>query len=372
MLNGISAVLIDTSAYGKYQYDFCGINSSIIPTFLSLLCSNNIILLNHSVLYNEIEKRIKSSDLVCRIDELQKVAKRCKKQLEHVCEIPTALLDGTARRKLEEQLCFAHLIYYQDSVLLPIGNAQSVFDNYFKANPPFQIEGKKKNEFPDAFIIQGLIEYCANAPKTYVLVISDDKDWHSALSNHTQITMAHSIGEAMGLIWSQLNDKGALIETAFHHINESLKAKIEETAIDEAYCLPEIGDLDDYSILSVEFIEMVNDYVPLEICDDHALVQIGVAISVSGQAQFLDETRSVWDSEDCLYLIPAYSQVKFCNAEATITCEVRIGYPKHGIKNEFELIDLKVVYDWEIELYLSENEDDNQYIKLDDKDYLND
>ena len=55
------------------------------------------------------------------------------------------------------------------------GDVKSVFEKYFKAEKPFN-EGKKKHEFPDAFVLQMLEQYCKRNSLKKIILLSEDKD----------------------------------------------------------------------------------------------------------------------------------------------------------------------------------------------------
>ncbi len=54
-------------------------------------------------------------------------------------------------------------------------DVESIFEKYFKAEKPFNV-GKKKNEFPDAFVLQTLEHYCKENSLKPIIVLSKDKD----------------------------------------------------------------------------------------------------------------------------------------------------------------------------------------------------
>jgi len=61
-------------------------------------------------------------------------------------------------------------------------NIDEIFLNYFKGEPPFS-EGKKKHEFPDAFIIKTL-EIYARKNRTRICILSRDNDFKSYKSKN--------------------------------------------------------------------------------------------------------------------------------------------------------------------------------------------
>ena len=69
-----------------------------------------------------------------------------------------------------------------DTAALPAG---PVFEKYFATEPPFGT-GNKKSEFPDAFAINGLVEWTNNNPEP-LYVISGDKPFWDACQPHKKL-----------------------------------------------------------------------------------------------------------------------------------------------------------------------------------------
>ena len=88
---------------------------------------------------------------------------------------------------MEKSLIDKFDFFYKRAISVPYVSAQEVFYDYFNSAPPFSVTGNKKSEFPDAFILKGITEYCKNNANSTVLVISNDTDWKRALENNKQI-----------------------------------------------------------------------------------------------------------------------------------------------------------------------------------------
>ena len=66
-------------------------------------------------------------------------------------------------------------------------DVETIFQKYFKGEKPFN-EGKKKHEFPDAFVLQMLEQYCQRNGLKNIVVLSADKDMTSYASPYLIIT----------------------------------------------------------------------------------------------------------------------------------------------------------------------------------------
>ncbi len=348
----ITAVIIDTSVYYKNQCDFVSLNKSIIPLFLKLIQRNNITLLTHPILEHEIRKHIMDSSILTSVQELLNRAKKCKNQLELIGVSSEELVRKVQALKLDNQLKEAFSEYYKEAIALPYVSADVVFEDYFKNLPPFSPTGKKKSEFPDAFIIKGLVEYCNNTPDMHVLAIADDSDWKQALDKKQQIKQVDTLEEAMIELWSQLDDKSELFEVLINRIKDEIKVGISSAAEYEAYSIETILDAEDVEISNISVVDFDENIVPLEVNDDSVLLQIQAILSVDGMSDYLDENRSMWDKEDQCYYFMAYTHLEFKKAEAIAECEIRIKFPKDGSFSPVELESVKITNKYDISISL--------------------
>lgn len=356
MNHKIDAVMIDTSIYHKNQCDFEGITKSIIPMLLQLLQANNITLLTHPVLESEIKKHIGESELVSRIGHLQTSLRKYNKQFQMIDVSAEDLIKRLDAVNIEKKLSNKFSSFYQRAISVPYVSAQEVFDDYFNANPPFSATGSKKVEFPDAFILKGIIEYCKNNINSTVLVISDDSDWKRTLEGNKQIVQVDSFEAAMLLLWEQLDDKSDLYQMLISQTKSDIYTEIADTALSEAFCIDEIDTAEEVDIEKISVVDIDDTIVPLEVTQNSVLLQITATLSADGCSEFFDENRSAWDSEDRCYYFCAYTRLKFQNALAEVDCEVRIDFSDDGSLSQVKLASVKLINKWDISLNLDEAE----------------
>lgn len=352
----IDAVMIDTSIYHKNQCDFGGITKSIIPMLLQLLEANNITLLTHPVLESEIKKHIGESELVSRIGNLQTSLRKYNKQLQMIDISTEDLIRRLDEINIEKSLIDKFDLFYKRAISVPYVSAQEVFEDYFNANPPFSTTGNKKSEFPDAFILKGIIEYCKNNANSTVLIISDDSDWKHTLEENKQIVQVDSLEAAMLLLWEQLDDKSDLYQMLISQTKSDIYTKISDAALNEAFCIDDIDTAEEVDIEKVSVVDINDMIVPLEVTQNSVLLQITATLSANGCSEFFDENRSVWDSEDRCYYFCAYTRLTFQNALAEVDCEVEINFSDDGSLSQVELSSVKLINKWDIFLNLDEAE----------------
>lgn len=352
----IDAVMIDTSVYHKSQCDFEGVANSIIPMLLQLLAANNIKLLTHPILESEIKKHIKESELVTRIGNLQTSLRKYNRQLHMIGVSAEELIEKLNKLDMEKKLSCCFDLFYRGAAAVPYVEANAVFDDYFNGRPPFSSTGNKKAEFPDAFILKGIKEYCKENPCSKILVLSDDSDWVRTLEQHTQILVKSSLEEAMVLLWEQLDDKTDLYQMLISKLDLQIRSEVKNAALCEAFCIEEIDIVEDVDVDSISVVNIDEEIVPLDVTSHSALLQITTVLSVDGHADFWDENRSVWDREDHCYYFYAYTHLDFRNAKATVDCEISIEFSDDGSLSNIKLASVKLLNKQDISLNLDEAE----------------
>ena len=356
MNDRIDAVLVDTSVYHKRQCDFEGITNSIIPMLLQLLRANNIKLLSHSILMREIMKHIGQSELISRINNFQSALRKYNKQLQMIETSAEELNQKLEALNMEKRLTTCFEAFYEYATVIPDANVNDVFDDYFNARPPFRAEGEKKHEFPDAFILKGLKKYCDNNPDETILVISDDSDWKNTLEGNNQVVVISDLEAAMVLLWEQLDDKDELFQMLLLKMNKEICSRIKNEAICEAFCIDAIDTADEVEIKNIKVSSIREDIVPLNVEADCVLLQITAVLVVDGCSEFLDANRSVWDNEDRCYYFSAYTHLDFYHASAEVDCEVKIKFSSDGSFSDIELVSIKLLNKWDIDLELEDAE----------------
>lgn len=205
--------------------------------------------------------------------------------------------------------------------------------------------------------------------KSNVLVISDDGDWKDALEKYANVACVDTINAALNLLWSQLEYKDAFIASLLDKSKPLITEAVEKIACDETYSIPVIGDLEELLVETVRVKEIQDYYTILDVQEDRVTIQITIVLCADGEAKFIDEERSGWDSDCPSFIVPAYTQVDFKNASSEVECEVTINFPPKGAEGERTISSAKLVYDWDIELELDEDKTDYYEMDDDDRDY---
>lgn len=357
----INTAIIDTNIFIKNNSDFLGIRSSTLPLFFEQLRSKGITLLQSDILDQEVKKHIEDSSLVRRVSELKKKLRENEELLKYY-EIGSKL--AIDEINIAQDLYSAYKNNYTSAITLHYADPKEVFNRYFLSMPPFSETGKKKNEFPDAFVLSSIMSYLQEYSESRLLLISDDKDWENTIKEFNQIVICKGIDDAMKLLEQ---DESILPIRFIYKILEANAQELNQIAEDE-FEVEAFGtekyDFEEGPEINKIYSSEVNcdpDIVTaLKITHDKIIIKTLASCLMDGEGTVFDEDRSVWDSEDREWFIYAYTQIGFKRAIAETECEIQISYDMEKIGNLkfIETLDEKEL------LHLMANASQVDYLKL--------
>lgn len=316
-----NAIIIDTNAFDGKGNDFCGRFSSVLPAFFASLQRLNIQLLSHPVLKGETIRHINAGDLRQRPNNAILALKRNKP----IYEMIGINIEESAEKIRNLNLCNDNVQrfeeYYSNAVLLPYADPEEIFRKYFNQEAPFTADNSKKSEFPDAFVIGGIDCYLADNPNTRLLVISNDRDWKSALQENANVTFADNIDAALQSINSFDEAISGYIHSVENEIAEYITSKMAE---DVWFELPGYECEDDVDAEEVRFVSVDEDVVPLQLADGELVVQVVINVEVDASTTILDDENSVWDNELRSYILSSFLLMEITNAHGEVRAELKI------------------------------------------------
>lgn len=323
----IGLAIIDTNVFIKNNNDFLGIRSLTLPLFFEKLCSKGITLLQSDIIDQEVKKHIADSTLVKQFSELKKSLHENEGLFNHYAIDLKLPIDEI---NIARDLYNAYKSNYCSAIMLHYANPKEVFNSYFQSMPPFNETGKKKNEFPDAFILSSIMTYLQGHSESTLLVVSDDKDWENTLKEFDQIIICKGIDDAMKLLEK---DESILPVRFINNILEANAQELTQIAEDkfeeEAFRIEEY-DFEEGPDINKVYCTKINcdpeTITSLKITHDKIIIKTLTSCLVDGEGTVFDENRSVWDSEDHEWIIYALSQIGFNKAIAETECEIQITY----------------------------------------------
>lgn len=315
-------IIIDTNAFDAKGNDFYGYFDAILPSFFASIQTHNIQLLSHPILQGEVFRHINTGDLKTKPEHAISSLIRNKVYLELV----DAPVNTTIQKLKGLDLCSkeieAYKNYYKNAIVLPYADPSEVFRKYFESEPPFSEKGDKKAEFPDAFVLGALEKYIEENRDKCIMVVSNDVDWITALSDKPSVRLVDSIDSALQL----LNKSECKIEGCLESVYSDVSAYIRNKATLDIWF--EINDYDCQEEIEIETVRLENidnnRVVPLRLSDSILTLQVELDIAVDGSTTIADYDNSVWDHEDKCYIFTSFSLMEFKNATGQVTAEIQI------------------------------------------------
>ena len=317
----IDAIIIDTSAFYKEQFDFIGAQDSILPSLFEVIKEKKISLISHPILRAEIKKHIADSEVISKLANFKTAIKKYKSTLELIGLSVEEITERVDALNMQAKLNDTFEQAFDEATELPYPNAEDVFAQYFACAAPFAASGDKKSEFPDAFVILSIKQYLKKNPTKCILILTDDGDWRDAFADTPRAILANSVGEGMRMMQDS-EDILPIFKEALSEIESALISALEC----EAYELNGFEMEDDLEITAVRVKDISDLFIPLKITDDRVILRTTAEIEVDGNAIVMDEDRSVWDHEDRAYIYTAYSSVDFEKATAEVEFDVEISF----------------------------------------------
>lgn len=323
-------VFIDSSVFvGKnYNYEhpsFVALKEAVVDERVNFLVTDVTIEEIKAHIYNDVRK---SSQTLKKVRGAVKILRNVTSLGEFALfeDIDQASVGSQLVEQLEQFLEEA------SAVTVPVTEADTkfVFDCYFKKAPPFG-DGKKKSEFPDAFVLSTLSEW-AESMQEDVIVVSQDSDMLGIKSQFSRLSVVGSLEEFLSKVNSYFEK---LAPTAQQLLEENLK-EIESQIEQEFQCLGFIladqdGDVNETRVTEIGNISAYlislnhgKDREPAE-----AQFELTTTIEFEADVSYDNLETASYDSEDkvlipwetvertvqCSEIVQAYLSFLFNTAE---------------------------------------------------------
>ena len=175
-----------------------------------------------------------------------------------------------------------------DTSALPAG---PVFEKYFANKPPFGT-GDKKSEFPDAFVVNGLVEWTKKKAES-LYVISGDKPFRDACKPHTTLCEYATLSKLLDRILFDDAVAGFIRDQVLERI-EDIKEDAKQEFEDRMY---EIDDEDGDAEMSVQSLELDGQPEIIEADDDSAMVEVHFRGQFNAHLSYDDSDTGIYDNE---------------------------------------------------------------------------
>jgi predicted nucleic acid-binding protein len=303
----IFRIFLDTEVFVKANFNY---QNSSFKKLVDLVNDGELVLYLTTVTYQEIlsniEQEVNNSD-----SSLKTLHKEFRKKAKifynhHILKSLFSLKYNKDDICQELKNQFLDYLETTESQIISVDKVspKDIFDKYFNNLPPFK-QGKKKNEFPDAFAIAALEkEAMDNNFKVYV--ISQDNDWQTACEGNNNLICLENVEKFL--------EQQIIIATKYKDINlyyefldnnfEQFKQKISDNFEELEFSLSGGYDFASWGNEEIEVtVESVKlkDKTLVEIDDETMTFELNVIVSFLANVSYDSFEVAVFDKEDDRY-----------------------------------------------------------------------
>ncbi|EOU1118873.1 PIN domain-containing protein [Clostridium perfringens] len=353
MLNYPLPVFLDTNIFIGCRYDLK--EGELLSKLKKLVDDKKIKLYISNIVLRETERHIKL-DITNAVNELKKARKEIAKNISPAIVDDTLISHVFKKAKpndikdIENKAITKFRRFLDDANVTILDNKgidiDSIIEDYFEGNPPFEDKEAKKYEFPDAFIISKLKkEFNENKP---IWIISADKGFKKALDRKKGFNCLGDIGEFLDIL-SRLNEK--MYKEIEEYINgqpdviiNKIKEKIEADDIEvNGLDYDRSGVYDGYeyshSMIDNVLIENINLKSVDEIGDKLIDLTVICKAEISVNCFYDDYDNSIWDSEEKEYMFLREME-NYEEHYIEFQCKLKLKVDSENSSNEFSLINI--------------------------------
>lgn len=257
------------------------------------------------------------------IDKWRKATNE-KKEIEKITSLLDDFLTESHAKILDYSYC---------------SNSEKVFTDYFEGKKPFG-EGRKKDEFPDAFMLTSLEKYSLEMGR-HIIVLSDDGDmegYESKLLDYENygeyVSRKVAEGIALDELAKQLRDEIPLLES-------KIKDEVIEY-LDDFRLYQTLLDLTEVSYQSVNEVMVdidEDDYEVVSVNDHFIDIEIQPEISFKVDVDYVSYEYAVYDREDGKWYGTEEEKYKV-DSSAPIYVQLRFYYDKDHIIDYIQIEDM--------------------------------
>lgn len=214
------------------------------------------------------------------------------------------------------------------SLAIGATSVTEVFNKYFERRPPFS--EKKKAEFPDAFVLQTLENWCVDG-NTKAYVVSGDSDTADACESTDRLIHLHSLEELFEIIATEDQELGGLarqlVESCLDEIKRNAEEKFEYLGF---YLEDQDGDVNEVDVIDIEGYD---PYI-VDINRDTIYFACEAVVTFSADVTYPDMSTAIYDSEDKVAYPWQHIETQLERAfDVSIEGEVRFNrWPPHDPK----------------------------------------
>lgn len=330
-------VFLDTQVFYDAKFN---LNSKSLAALRKHLESGRLSLLTTDITNNEIQAGIDKT-----VHAEVAVHKRFAKDAAVLQTSGNANVKG-ALAKLDKKVITDELQaamqqfidkYSTETLEATQGDAEPVFEKYFAGKPPFGNPADKKNEFPDAFVAQALLEWVDDNEEE-LIVVTGDKHFQEAFEASAAVHVKTNLVGVLDHVNSD-NKKLARFLKARFKANKNKIAKQAWTHFESLgfHVIDEWGDVE----VELHEIELEDDPEIVDISGKSVLAEMTFSLSFDAHLSFDDSDTGVWDGEDRVLLFQDHVNESH-HASETLVVQVTASFANID-PNEFSVEDVVLI-----------------------------
>lgn len=303
-------VFLDTNVFINSKYDFN--RYSLLN--LKKYCDNGIVtLFTNDIVIREVKKHINS--------DVTLLAQQAKNAIKNYAELENALTVPVSENIKSLLLnAPANLInnfdkFIENAVILSneYTSVIDLFNDYFDLNAPFESKKDKKSEFPDAAIIMSIKHYISSVENITLHVVTDDKGWHNAFKEISNIIMHKNIKSFLTFVSKEQEIYKNLVSFVDEEI-EKLESKTIEHLCDYDwnFAVESIDicvECDDIEEVNVKDINLVMDGIEyIDSTEEYAIATVSGVGKVEIEFSYIDHSDETYNKEDHVWYNTKYGR----------------------------------------------------------------
>lgn len=282
-------IFIDTAIFVESNFQF---QSSIFQKLAELTQTKDVFIYLTEITVNEIRANIheeiqKAEAALNSLKTKAKILKNLTVYREFFNPFDSKEAERLLLNQFESFLGQANV----RTISLEKTSTSRVFSKYFSKEPPFGAD-KKKSEFPDAFALAALEEWCSRVDET-MYVISGDNDMLEASRVSDVLHPLRKVEKFLHIFNYCSDPQSSFLTEILNNNMQKVEAEIEEQFTSLGFILiDEDGDINGVEVNQIE----INEQYIIDIEDNRAELQLSATIHYSVDLSSYDYFTTIYDS----------------------------------------------------------------------------
>jgi hypothetical protein len=307
-------VFLDTEVYRRFGHN---LNSKVLQTFLRAIRDHECTLHITDITRAEIDHQIRemAEELVQVVNKGRRELKRWETRSrwgatnhDKQQHLDARALAEDAIRSFNLEIKVTWAVQEHKALAIP---ADKIFEQYFRRDPPF--DKKDSKEFPDAFVVTALDQWCqAQHQKMYV--VTRDGAMLRAIEKAATLISLPSLDDLLQIIVEAQHPE--IIDRVQKFLDSPNWDSIDEKISDQ---LSDLGTVYSGGLLDGEIIEHdrgegvseLLDFHVISVVDKQIEVVAKISFPVAFTVQYEDTTYAFYDKEDDEYIGAETETAKF-------------------------------------------------------------